>query len=355
MDLLTSKPQEGSLEIVLGIDAPWMKTVVCDYKTPLALSVATDRYLKSTEYDIYHANTLWLYQTHAVCKYARKMGKPYVLSTHGMLYPTALAISGWKKKVMRKLWFDDDIMKATCIHATCQQEAEYLREFGYKKPIAVIPNPVVFPKNMSVNLRNESVKYHIVGKKQIGFLGRLHPIKKVENILYAMASLAHEERAQLLFQIIGKYDEQYEQWLRDEVQCLNLTDCVEFVGFVNGKEKYERLAQLDALLVPSTQENFGMIVPEALICETPVYASLGTPWIELNEYNCGWWEDNAPDTIANIIRKILSIDDIELRTMGINGRKLIEEKYEQHKVAKMMLELYQWVINDGEKPKFVYE
>lgn len=29
------------------------------------------------------------------------------------------------------------------------------------------------------------------------------------------------------------------------------------------------------------KENFGMIVPEALICGTSVYASLGTPWGEL--------------------------------------------------------------------------
>ena len=128
---------------------------------------------------------------------------------------------------------------------------------------------------------------------------------------------------------------------------------MDFVGFVSGKEKYDRLSRLSALMVPSAQENFGMIVPEALICGTPVYASLGTPWGELNDWNAGWWKDNAPGTIAGVIEEILSKSDEELLAMGKKGRMLIEEKYEQHKVAGMMMQLYEWIINGGVKPDFV--
>ena len=112
---------------------------------------------------------------------------------------------------------------------------------------------------------------------------------------------------------MGKYDEQYEQWLKEEVKRLRLEDIVEFVGFVSGKEKYERLSKLSALMVPSAQENFGMIVPEALICGTPVYASLGTPWGELNDCDAGWWKNNAPETIASVITEIISLSDEPLK------------------------------------------
>ncbi len=97
-------------------------------------------------------------------------------------------------------------------------------------------------------------------------------------------------------------------------------------------------------MVPSTQENFGMIVPEALICGTPVYASLGTPWGELNECQCGWWKDNEPETIAKVMLEILSMSEAEVVAMGARGRKLMEEEYEQHKVAGMMNDLYRWVV-----------
>lgn len=356
VDLLSSKPvgsAKSNKEVVLGEGRPWMKLVKCDYFTPLALSKNVDEFLQKTEYELYHANTLWLYTTHATCRYARKMGKPYVLSTHGMLYPTALKVSGWKKKLMGALWYNEDIMRATCIHSTCQQELEYVRAYGYKGPIAVIPNPVVLPLEVNSKL-NESFKYSIERKKQIGFLGRLHPIKKVENIIYALALLNEEESKLLSFQVMGKFDESYEDFLKEEVKRLNLEDCVTFVGFVNGLEKYERLSQISALMVPSEQENFGMIVPEALISGTPVYASLGTPWSELNEYCCGWWKDNEPETIAKVIKDIIYMDDTEIREMGARGRRLMEEKYEQHKVAVMMRDLYHWLLTENNKPEFVY-
>ncbi len=354
VDLLTSYPREDA-QTVLGIDSPWMNAVECDYKTPLALSKNIDEYLKQKEYDLYHANTLWLYPTHATCRYAKNVGKPYILSPHGMLYPTALAVSAWKKRLMGALWYRKDVMEASCLHATCVQEMEYCRTYGYKGPIAVIPNPVVFPEYIQDYRRTSDSFKFLEGKRSIGFLGRLHPIKKVENLIYALDKLPVDLRAKVSLQIMGKFDDQYEQWLKDEVKRLDLEESVAFVGYVDGKEKYDRLARLSALMVPSAQENFGMIVPEALICGTPVYASLGTPWEELNEYGCGWWKSNDPKRIADVIIEILSKTEMELQEMGQKGRMLMVEKYEQHKVAQMMIDLYRWILEGGNKPAFVYE
>lgn len=356
VELLTASSPD-----ILGKGSKWLREVPNDYKTPLGFSFNIRGALKESDYDVYHANALWAYSSHATCSIARKKGKPYILSPHGMLYPTALAIKRWKKIPMLQLWFHKDIMHAACLHATCRQEAEYCRQFGYKGPIAIIPNAVVFPEFLRKMRSDFGLKDSFGTKKSIGFLGRLHPIKKVENVLYALDHLKRNESnmniaESISFQIMGKYDDAYEQWLKDEVKRLKLDDCVEFVGFVNGKEKYDRLSRLSALMVPSAQENFGMIVPEALICGTPVYASLGTPWNELNTCNCGWCRDNAPETIAEVIKEILNTPEQQLASMGANGRKLMEEEYEQHKVAAMMLRLYEWVNNgckEEGRPEFV--
>lgn len=351
VELLTVKPDDIQVKN-LGVGSAWLKEVPYDYKTPIRYSKNIRRTLLESDYDIYHANTLWTDTTHSTCAHARKVGKPYLLSPHGMLYPTALAISSWKKKLMLRLWFNKDINEATCLHATCRQEMEHCRDFGYKGPIAVIPNAVVIPKGVELKATNYIDSN---GRRQIGFLGRLHPIKKVENIIYAIANLSHDEQHGLSFQIMGKYDEQYEYWLRNEVKRLGLDDCIDFVGFVSGAEKYERLSRLSALMVPSTQENFGMIVPEALLCGTPVYASLGTPWEELNTTGAGWWKDNSPESIAGVIREILKMPDDDILTMGVRGRKLIEDRYEQHKVAHMMMDLYRWISGEGSRPDFVFD
>ena len=181
VDLLTSDASCID-EVVLGKGRPWMKLVEYDWKTPIALSKNIKSFLSDSDYDLYHANTIWLYISHITCDTARKKNCPYVLSPHGMLYPTALSVKPWKKWPMRKLWFDKDIAQADCLHATCEQEMKYIREFGYRGPIAVIPNPVVFPERIDLKTSAPS-------KKVLGYLGRLHPIKKVENLLQG-ASLA---------------------------------------------------------------------------------------------------------------------------------------------------------------------
>lgn len=43
--------------------------------------------------------------------------------------------------------------------------------------------------------------------------------------------------------------------------------------------------------------------------------------------------------------------------VNFNNRKLVEEKYEQHKVAAMMKHLYEWIVEDkmdeAKRPEFV--
>ena len=347
IDLLTFKDSDD-LSQIAGWNSSWLKIVENDTITPLRISKNFRHALDQSDYDLYHCNALWLYSNHMTCKIAREKGRPYVLSPHGMLYPTALALKRWKKLPMLYAWFNKDIMKSTCIHATCIEEMEHCRAFGYRGPIAVIPNPVVFPKSIEI-------KKQIDEEPAIGFLGRFHPIKKVENLLKGANIALRRGCRKFRIYLIGAGDKQYESFIHEEVRRLKLEESVQFLGYITGKEKYEWLSKFRALFVPSVQENFGMIVPEALICGTPVYASLGTPWQELNEVGCGWWRDNSPETIADIIDVVMSISDEELLSMGYRGHALMKDKYEQHKVASMMIDLYKWILGCGPKPSYVYD
>ena len=235
---------------------------------------------------------------------------------------------------------------ATCIHVTCIEEMEYYRALGYKNPVAVIPNPVPMPDFIKEIVRENSIK-------RIGFLGRLHPRKNVEALIDAWIMLSNKVKYSQLV-IMGKGDVDYERMLRNKVRRQGLKN-VEFAGFVNGREKFERLASLTALCVPSDFENFGMIVTEALSVGTPVIASLGTPWQDLNNYHCGYWINNDIETLAKTIQEVLILSELDIAEMGRNGKRLVEEKYSDTQVAMMMCRLYEWILNGGEKPEFVYE
>jgi glycosyltransferase involved in cell wall biosynthesis len=273
-----------------------------------------------------------------------------------MLYPQALSQNYWKKWPLLKLWFNKDIHQASCIHVTCEREMKYMRNFGYKGAIALISNTFNKPdyteklfrehikRETSCNKRNQLVK--------IGFIGRLDPIKNVENILYGVSLLKGQS---LEVYIIGTGDVIYEKFLRKEAKRLNLTNRVHFVGFLDGYKKYEMLSQMDAIFVPSKSENFGMIVPESLLVGTPVMASLETPWNSLNTEQCGWWTDNSPETISKIINEIRSMTSEDKIDLSKRCRDYIVNNFNSKVIASQMMQLYNWLNNTGEKPEFVYD
>lgn len=341
VDLLTLYTQD-----LLGYGEPWLKVLSNDTVTPYGYSRNMVQWLRDSNYDLYHTNGLWMHCNHATCSAARSKVKPYVITPHGMLYPQALARSAWKKKMMMSLCFDRDIRKANCIHATCMQEMKYFRDLGYSNPVAVIGNPVPIPDYIENIPLERSIN-------RIGFLGRLHPYKNVDGLIKAWARLGKITKNAELY-IMGKGDDSYEAYLKELVHTLGLTNVV-FAGFVNGRVKFENLATLTALFVPSISENFGMIITEALIMKVPVMASLGTPWEELNSRHCGWWVNNDLKTLSQTIEIALSLSEDEREVMGENGKKLVIEKYSDIQVANQMKQLYEWLIYGGTKPEFVYE
>lgn len=346
-DLVTVLPKNEN-DPLMGDGEKWIKTLPNDYISPYGYSKNLCNFIKNSTYDIYHTNGLWMYCNHITCKIARHKHKPYIITPHGMLFTEAIHRSYWKKWPLIKLYFKKDIECASCIHATCEQEANDIRKFGYKGPIAIIPNPANLPDY--INDINKSRNY--TGAISFGFLGRLHPIKKVENILYAAARISDQNKFKII--IIGKGDDKYESFLHEEVKRLELNN-VEFKGFVTGREKFEMLSNLSCLFVPSDFENFGMIVTEALSVGTPVMASLGTPWEELNTRHCGWWMDRTPDNISSVMERIICMSETQIKTMGQNGIELVKAKYTAIKVAEQMDILYKWLINKEVKPNFIYE
>lgn len=298
------------------------------------------------EYDLYHIQGLWLYLGHGVASYARKWNKPYVVSLRGMLYPQALAHSALIKKISLLLYQRHDLQQAACIQATCIEEMFHYRELGFSNPVAVLPNPIDI----------EGIIEHPISSPQklrIGYLGRVHPRKRIERLIYAFDALRNElKEAELL--IIGSGDKQYEQFLRDEVIRLHLTN-VRFAGFLTGEDKDKAILSLSYLVVPSDFENFGNIVTEALVRGVPVIASKGMPWQELEDYHCGWWIDNDQETINKTLHIAIYTSESERIEMGMNGKQLVAEKYSVDSLGEKMKLLYEWILYGGAKPEFVYE
>lgn len=298
--------------------------------------------LSKSDVDLFHIQGIWQYPTLSSVLCAKRKHKPYIITLRGMLYPQALKKSFLWKKIVLCLYLKFCLQHASCLHATCIEEMEHLRNMGIFSPIAVIPNPI----------QTDDIQDKIVSpdKLRIGYLGRIHPRKHVERIFYAVNALQGRD-VEIL--VIGDGDASYMQYLQQEVERLQL-DNVVFTGFLSGKEKEKALGSLSYLVVPSDFENFGNIISEALVKGVPVIASKGTPWEELNTHRCGWWVDNDVETLAATIREALNTPEEDRLAMGERGKQLIKDNYSVEMVAGKMKRLYEWILYGGEKPEFVY-
>ena len=311
------------------------------------------------EYDIYHAQGIWQYQTYALIDEAKRVGKPYLITPRGMLYPQDIAKSRtFFKKLSLKWRLLDDLNHAACVHCTCEEEMRHCRNLGVIAPIAVITNPVEVP--LLSPLKGDDVR-------RIGYLGRVSPRKKVERLIYAFAELRPSESPltgdlcmtreefdnNCEFLIIGGGDDKYERFLREEVDCLKLRN-VRFTGFLSGEEKDRAIASCSVIANPSDFENLGMVILEGLVRGIPCIATNGSPWENLIKHQCGWWVPATQEGITAAVRSAIMAPQQELSEMGRRGRLLAMEEYSVEHVAKQMKALYEWILGKGVKPEFVY-
>lgn len=299
--------------------------------------------LEHENFDLLHGHGIWQMPVHYMAQLARKKNIPYIISPRGMLEPWALNYKKWKKQLALWLYQSNDLKKARCIHATSKMEADNIRKLGFKNPIAVIPNPI--------EVKEKITKVRIE-KKRLAFIGRLHEIKNIESLVRAWAKIKDTQGWELV--LVGNGEANYVQSLKQLVADLHLQNVL-FTGFLIGEEKEKIMQTLDVLVLPSFSENFGMVVGEALQNEIPVIASTGTPWQDLQTYQCGWWVNNDVETLAKTLQQAISLSNEERQQMGKRGRQLILEKYSVEIVATQMIRLYEWILKGGAKPEFVHE
>lgn len=196
--------------------------------------------------------------------------------------------------------------------------------------LAVIPNGVAVPEALSHTPGN--------GVLRLLYIGRLHPIKGIENLLRACRILNDRYGCGWVLTIAGAGDPVYAKSLRELTAGLGVGDRVTFTGEVTGEAKRKLFQDSDLLILPSFSENFGLVVAEALAHGVPVVAGNGTPWAEVEKRGCGLWVENSPESLAAAMARI---GTQPLRAMGAMGRAWMKEDFGWERVAGTMLDLYE--------------
>ncbi len=299
-----------------------------------SLGVALRTLLASA--DVVHLHGLWNAAIWAAAAEVRRARRPYVLSPRGMLSPAALAHDAWRKRVAY-LAFDRAVIRgAAMLHATSRPELDHLASrFGASRT-CYVPNGVSLSPPVTNDPCETRRQFGLGSAPFVLFLGRIHPIKRLDLLAPAFARVRRQHPETRLV-IAGPDEDGYRSTLAPLFAPLG--DAVTWTGAVAEPEKRTLLDACSMLVLCSDSESFGMSAAEAMAASRPVVVTKGCPWPEVDSRETGFWVEQSPDAIAEGISAILS-DPRRAIEMGQRGRSLIEERYTWPKAVAELEEVY---------------
>lgn len=200
----------------------------------------------------------------------------------------------------------------TCHHiiATTEIEKEELIQHYGASPgkISVIPCGVNLGRFQPVDKEKAKRQLGLADDKIILFVGRIEPLKGVEQLLKAMPYLQNIQGLRLV--IIGgdEYNQQEIEKLQKLSRELHIQDSITFRGLIKHEQLPYFYSAADACVVPSYYESFGLVALESLACGTPVLATdIGDLKSIIRQGETGYVvADNTPQHLADKIALLLS-------------------------------------------------
>jgi len=287
-----------------------------------------------TDVDLVHVNTLFNAFSRKGMQFAARQRIPYLVTPHGMLDRYSLSRSGMAKRIHRLL-FDDRLLRhAAAVHFTTENERQNAVLHGPLRPV-VLPLGMVFPETPL-----PSRPAHPDGTRLV-FLGRINRKKGIDRLVAALAALPPARRTGLTLDVYGNDDEQVIPELEAQIARNDLGDIVRFRGTLDPAERDATLVRYDSLVLTSHQENFGMVVAEALAAGLPVFVSDKVNLCGfVTEHRCGWVSDLSTNGIAATLRQIHETTPAERRRMGEAGARAVRESFAMERIGPRYADLY---------------
>lgn len=172
-------------------------------------------------------------------------------------------------------------------------------------------------------------------KKQVVYLGSLYPHKNIKVVLDALKLLP--EYKLLLVSARTVFADQVQKYIEQQ----NLTQQVEFLGYLSDKEVATLLQESTALVQPSRSEGFGLTGLEAMAVGTPVIASDIPIFHEIYKTQAFFFDPSDPESFATALR---IVENTDRKTYQIAAQEFAGS-YKWSAMAAIIAKYYRVMLN----------
>ncbi|MGB5135678.1 MAG: glycosyltransferase [Prochlorococcaceae cyanobacterium] len=295
-------------------------------------------------HDAVIVNGLWQYHAFATWRALHSTAIPYFVYPHGMLDPWFKHTYPLKhlKKWAYWPWADYRVLRdATAVLFTTEQERQLAREsfWLYRARERVVGYGTSSPPG-DVERQREAFFSRfpqLRGQRLLLFLSRIHPKKGVDLLVEAFAAVAASDpRLQLV--IAGPDQVGWQTALQRRAAELGIADRLTWPGMLSGELKWGAFRTAELFCLPSHQENFGVVVAEALACGLPV--AIAHPVnisAEVDQAGAGLVHADTLSGTTEALRHWLQLPEPERVAMGIRAAELFSERFDFASVAANLI------------------
>jgi glycosyltransferase involved in cell wall biosynthesis len=296
---------------------------------------------------------IWQYHALATWRALRGTGIPYFVYTHGMLDPWFKRTYPLKhlKKWAYWPWADYRVLRdATAVLFTTEQERQLARQsfWLYRANESVVGYGTSAPPGDADHQRLIFLQRfpHLRGQRILLFLSRIHPKKGVDLLIEAFAAVAPSDpRLQLV--IAGPDQLGSQRFLQRRAMDLGIAERITWAGMLCGEIKWGAFRCAELFCLPSHQENFGIVVAEALACGTPV--AIAEPVNIAAEVEAAGAGLVHADTVAgttDALRQWLALPTDHAAQMGVRGAQLFADTFDFASVARTLMPVLNFPVSD---------
>lgn len=292
-------------------------------------------------YDVVVVNGLWNYATFGARRALVGAGVPYVVFTHGMLDPWFKRTYPLKAALKQLFWLFCEgplLNNARSVLFTTEEEKIVSRDAFW--PYRVRERVVSYgtagnagdPEQQRAVFR--AAVPDLGERRYLLFLSRIHEKKGCDLLIEAFARIA-ADAPDLDLVIAGPDQTGWRAVLEARAGELGVAKRIHWPGMLVGDAKWGAFRGCEAFVLPSHQENFGIVVAEAMSTGRPVLLTDKVNiWREVQACGGGLVEPDDVDGVTRLLQRFVALSAEDRAAMGAAARAGFLAHFEMRQAAQ---------------------
>jgi len=301
-------------------------------------------------YDVVFINCIWQFNTLAAYRALAGTNIPYAVFTHGMLDPyfrRNFPLKHIKKLIYWHFFLQKILSGASTVLFTCEEEKILARQSfpNYRVRETVVPYGI-FPPDC--DLTPAALEFtdrwpEVRGKRIAISIGRIHPKKGLDILIEGFSRILSENSDWHLV-IAGPDQIGLQKDLEALADKLGVRKRITWTGMLKGSLKWGALAASEVFVLPSHQENFGIVVAEAMACSLPVILSDKVNiWREILNHWAGLVCEDTIDGFDAALRRWLALTPDQIEAVRGRSKICFDELFNYRSTSQRALEIVESV------------